>query len=171
MSWWPFSSAGGNAQTQSQAPAPASHMSTSIPVQQSSQQPRSDALTPTSTPPPSSISDLPPASIPDPQRPPPTTQDADFYAVYPHLAPTLSSTPQEAPSQATPSSPTAPSATPNDDLDPYLPRTMSCRAAIDSALLLLARRPLQRHIPLRSATFLHRALERLLVLHAHQEQL
>lgn len=53
--------------------------------------------------------------------------DPDFYAAHPHLAPPSLSTP----TSSTPS-PT-PTTTDHEEFDPTLPRSMSCRAAFDSA--------------------------------------
>ncbi|KAF2849875.1 hypothetical protein T440DRAFT_499447 [Plenodomus tracheiphilus IPT5] len=63
---------------------------------------------------------------------PPTTapHDPDFYAAHPHLAPPSFSTPS---TSTAPSPNDAPSTTTDEPLDPSLPRTMSCRAAFDSA--------------------------------------
>ncbi|KAL5115915.1 hypothetical protein ACEQ8H_006231 [Pleosporales sp. CAS-2024a] len=61
----------------------------------------------------------------------PQAHDPDFYAAHPHLAPPPPSCP--ATQAATPTQ-TAPSPSNDSDaLDPLLPRTMSCRAAFDSA--------------------------------------
>lgn len=65
-------------------------------------------------------------STPAPAPPSSAPHDPDFYAAHPHLAPP--SLPSNPVSQTSISS-----ADPNDDLDPELPRTMSCRAAFDSA--------------------------------------
>ncbi|KZM28555.1 hypothetical protein ST47_g297 [Ascochyta rabiei] len=66
-------------------------------------------------------------STPPPSKPSEAPHDPDFYAAHPHLAP---------PSLATPSSSSSPSTSqppPDEEFDPTLPRSMSCRAAFDSA--------------------------------------
>ncbi|KAJ4991937.1 hypothetical protein SVAN01_02532 [Stagonosporopsis vannaccii] len=53
--------------------------------------------------------------------------DPDFYTAHPHLTPPSLSTP------STLSSAASPSTTSTEEFDPTLPRSMSCRAAFDSA--------------------------------------
>lgn len=57
-------------------------------------------------------------------KPTEAPQDPDFYAAHPHLAPPSFSTPS--PTSDTP-------AAQQEEFDPTLPRSMSCRAAFDSA--------------------------------------
>ena len=57
-------------------------------------------------------------------KPTEAPQDPDFYAAHPHLAP---------PSLSTPSPTSAAPAAQQEEFDPTLPRSMSCRAAFDSA--------------------------------------
>ncbi|KAH9864140.1 hypothetical protein J1614_010074 [Plenodomus biglobosus] len=66
---------------------------------------------------------------------PPTTapHDPDFYAAHPHLAPPSFSTASTTPSPSNESSTPSPLTATEHVLDPTLPRTMSCRAAFDSA--------------------------------------
>lgn len=52
--------------------------------------------------------------------------DPDFYAAHPHLTPPSISTPNSAPSEQA-------RANAEPEFDPTLPRSMSCRAAFDSA--------------------------------------
>lgn len=112
MSWWPFSSSGASTAAPPSQPAP--------------------QLKPSE-----SLSGSIPHSIPPPQNEPtPSSQpsaaphDPDFYAAHPHLAPPSFST-----TTSTSNSISAPTTSndDNDELDPLLPRTMSCRAAFDSA--------------------------------------
>ncbi|KAF9700081.1 hypothetical protein EKO04_001270 [Ascochyta lentis] len=60
-----------------------------------------------------------------PSKPSEAPHDPDFYAAHPHLAPPSLATPS-------PSTPTS-QATADEEFDPTLPRSMSCRAAFDSA--------------------------------------
>ncbi|KAH7383308.1 hypothetical protein BKA66DRAFT_418053 [Pyrenochaeta sp. MPI-SDFR-AT-0127] len=111
MSWWPFSSSGADAKVQAQAQA---QQASSIPSQsQSIDSPVAHIPLQTAT-------SSPPSSAP---------HDPDFYAAHPHLAP-----PSFATNSPTPSSNNSDdAATSSDDFDPSLPRSMSCRAAFDSA--------------------------------------
>lgn len=107
MTWWPFSGSGSssNAPTQAQqsSSAPKPRATTS---QSQSATAASHTTTVTS----------PPSSAP---------HDPDFYAAHPHL------TPPSLPSNTVYSHSGASDL--DDDFDPNLPRTMSCRAAFDSA--------------------------------------
>ncbi|KAF1944821.1 hypothetical protein EJ02DRAFT_452155 [Clathrospora elynae] len=108
MSWWPSSSSSANTAAQQQSSTPPQPTTTASPVQN-----------PSDTP-------IPPSSNPPPPPPTIAPHDPDFYAAHPHLAPpSFSSNTNSAPSD--------PSSDPSDDLDPSLPRSMSCRAAFDSA--------------------------------------
>ncbi|KAI8935313.1 hypothetical protein NX059_007899 [Plenodomus lindquistii] len=76
------------------------------------------------------------AATPQTQSIPPTTapHDPDFYAAHPHLTPPSFSTQSSPPSSTNnASTPPAAAAAADEALDPSLPRTMSCRAAFDSA--------------------------------------
>lgn len=66
---------------------------------------------------------------------PPTTApyDPDFYAAHPHLAPPSFSAASTTPSPSNESFTPSPIIATEHGLDPTLPRTMSCRAAFDSA--------------------------------------
>ncbi|KAF2830471.1 hypothetical protein CC86DRAFT_367227 [Ophiobolus disseminans] len=104
MSWWSSSSTGADAAAQSQPPP-------QPPPQEFLSRPETQLLHPPTTP----------TSPPAPETAP---HDPDFYAAHPHLAPSSFST----------SSPNTASPTPTDEpLSTHLPRTMSCRAAFDSA--------------------------------------
>ncbi|KAH7083304.1 hypothetical protein BKA63DRAFT_461608 [Paraphoma chrysanthemicola] len=108
MSWWPFSSPGADAKAQIQT----------HPKLDTHSQPAQESLTPASQP-------LPQPPLQPQQDTAP--HDPDFYAAHPHLAPSTFSTTSASPhTAAQPSDTSAP-------LDPHLPRTMSCRAAFDSA--------------------------------------
>ncbi|KAH8730882.1 hypothetical protein GQ44DRAFT_700024 [Phaeosphaeriaceae sp. PMI808] len=110
MSWWPFSGASASAGAKSQA------------------QPQSQPQMPS----PKSISPPNSQSISPPPPPEAEHHDPDFYAAHPHLAPLSFST--SATSQSSTSGAPTTSSNPADEpLDPNLPRTMSCRAAFDSA--------------------------------------
>ncbi|CAA9962500.1 DUF3128 domain containing protein [Pyrenophora teres f. maculata] len=104
MAWWPFSGSGADTAAKQQPQA----ISTAAPVQKPS-----DAPIP--------VTEQPPSSAP---------HDPDFYAAHPHLAPPSfsSNTVSSSASQAT----SADTST-TEEFDPSLPRTMSCRAAFDSA--------------------------------------
>ncbi|KAF1845364.1 uncharacterized protein K460DRAFT_107977 [Cucurbitaria berberidis CBS 394.84] len=67
---------------------------------------------------------MPPTTTTQTPPPSPAPHDPDFYAAHPHLAP---------PSFSTTSSSTTTDNAPEPEFDPSLPRTMSCRAAFDSA--------------------------------------
>ncbi|KAJ6204565.1 hypothetical protein PSV09DRAFT_1223065, partial [Bipolaris maydis] len=107
MGWWPFSGSGADAATKQQQQQPATISNSTSPVQKPN-----DAPTPT-------ISHT--HSAP---------HDPDFYAAHPHLAPpsfssnTVSSSTTNSKDNTTQQL---------EELDPTLPRTMSCRAAFDSA--------------------------------------
>ncbi|EOA91988.1 uncharacterized protein SETTUDRAFT_18648 [Exserohilum turcica Et28A] len=104
MGWWPFSGSGADGASKQQ---PAT-ISTSSPVQK-------------------------PSDAPTPATRQPSTQaphDPDFYTAHPHLAPPSFSS-NTVPSSTNADHTTQPST--SDELDPTLPRSMSCRAAFDSA--------------------------------------
>ncbi|KAJ8114960.1 hypothetical protein OPT61_g3284 [Boeremia exigua] len=66
----------------------------------------------------------------DPHAKPSTApHDPDFYAAHPHLTPPSLSTPSSMPTSDTNASTQAS----QEEFDPTLPRSMSCRAAFDSA--------------------------------------
>jgi hypothetical protein len=69
----------------------------------------------------------PPTDAISPPQPENANHDPDFYAAHPHLTPPSFSSTTSSAQQ------TASSAEPDEPLDPHLPRTMSCRAAFDSA--------------------------------------
>ncbi|CAN9363945.1 unnamed protein product [Alternaria alternata] len=102
---WPFSSSGADASAKQQ---PQTISTTSAPVQKPS-----DAPTQT-------IEHQPTSALNDP----------DFYAAHPHLAPPSFST-NSTSSSSTSQNSSAPDAP--EEFDPTLPRSMSCRAAFDSA--------------------------------------
>jgi hypothetical protein len=106
---WPFSDSDASATaTQLQAQQqPQTISTTALPVQKPS--------------------DAPTLTIEAPSQPSSAApHDPDFYAAHPHLAPPSFSTTSTSPSNTnTPE--------PFDELDPHLPRSMSCRAAFDSA--------------------------------------
>lgn len=104
---WPFSSTGGDSASNKQ---PETITITSAPVQRPHH-------TPIPTP-------AEPASNPAPSSAP---HDPDFYSAHPHLAPPSFSSNNTSPADH------ASSLSTPDDLDPHLPRSMSCRAAFDSA--------------------------------------
>lgn len=70
-----------------------------------------------STPPPSASSAAQTSATTAPH-------DPDFYAAHPHLTPPSLTTPSSTPNESTSAEP---------EFDPTLPRSMSCRAAFDSA--------------------------------------
>jgi hypothetical protein len=108
MGWWPFSGSGTDAAAkQQQQQQPATISSSTSPVQKPS-----DAPTP--------------ATQPAHSAP----HDPDFYAAHPHLAPPSFSS--NAASSAVANN-TDNTTQPPEELDPTLPRSMSCRAAFDSA--------------------------------------
>ncbi|KAH5895181.1 hypothetical protein HBI88_193760 [Parastagonospora nodorum] len=122
MTWWPFSSGSVDAKAQPQSQPQT--LSQSAPQLQPHE--ALSGSVPHSIPPSSSASS--PPTHPDTA---PHDHDPDFYAAPPHLAPPSFSTTTNSSTQ-TPSPSPFPS-NENDELDPHLPRTMSCRAAFDSA--------------------------------------
>ncbi|RAR16589.1 Early meiotic induction protein 1 [Stemphylium lycopersici] len=110
MGWWPFSASGADA-----AARPYTISTTASPVQKPS-----DAPTPSGQ---QSPAQEPPHSAP---------HDPDFYAAHPHLAPPSFSS-NTAPSLTGRTDDAPQPSSPSEEYDPTLPRTMSCRAAFDSA--------------------------------------
>ncbi|CAN9378278.1 unnamed protein product [Alternaria alternata] len=102
---WPFSSSGADASAKQQ---PQTISTTSAPVQKPS--------------------DVPTQTIE--HQPTSAPNDPDFYAAHPHLAPPSFST-NSTSSSSTSQNSSAPDAP--EEFDPTLPRSMSCRAAFDSA--------------------------------------
>ncbi|CAN9161303.1 hypothetical protein AA0119_g1399 [Alternaria tenuissima] len=102
---WPFSSSGADTSAKQQ---PQTISTTSAPVQKPS--------------------DVPAQTIE--HQPTSAPNDPDFYAAHPHLAPPSFST-NSTSSSSTSQNSSAPDAP--EEFDPTLPRSMSCRAAFDSA--------------------------------------
>ena len=111
MTWWPFSSSGADASAKQQ---PQTISTTASPVQKPSDAPTSTIETPPQ------------------QQPDSAPHDPDFYAAHPHLAPPSFSTNTPSSSPSNPQNPSNNAETP-EEYDPTLPRSMSCRAAFDSA--------------------------------------
>lgn len=91
----------------------------------SSSSPGAEAKPDSQQPPSTTLTSIPP---PPTTSKPPSTAETDFYAAHPHLAPSPSTTNSSSHPSTTSESPSE-----NYELDPTLPRTMSCRAAFDSA--------------------------------------